>query len=54
LYRFRPSLSKSCLETQIGKLRRGMARLIDSYAEGLIDKQEFADSIGFSGKTTSH
>src|SRR5215831_15247549 len=29
------------LETQMGKLRRGIARLIDSSAEGLIDKQEF-------------
>ena len=26
------------LETWIGKLRRGMARRSDSYAEGLIDK----------------
>jgi site-specific DNA recombinase len=33
------------LETQIGKLRRGMARLIDSYAEGLIDKQEFEPRV---------
>src|SRR5712691_5568469 len=33
------------LEAQIGKLRQGLARLIDSYAEGLIDKQEFAPRI---------
>jgi site-specific DNA recombinase len=33
------------LETQMGKLRRGLARLIDSYAEGLIDKQEFGDRL---------
>ena len=33
------------LETQIGKLRRGLARLIDSYAEGLIDKQEFEPRV---------
>src|SRR5919108_3833600 len=33
------------LGTQIGKLRRGMARLIDSYAEGLIDKQEFEPRV---------
>jgi len=26
---------------QLSKLRRGIARLIDSYADGLIDKQEF-------------
>ena len=33
------------LETQIGKLRRGIARLIDSYTEGLIDKQEFEPRV---------
>jgi site-specific DNA recombinase len=33
------------LETQMGKLRRGLARLIDSYAEGLIDKQEFEPRV---------
>jgi site-specific DNA recombinase len=33
------------LDTQIGKLRQGLARLIDSYAEGLIDKQEFEPRI---------
>jgi site-specific DNA recombinase len=29
------------LETQLTKLRRGMGRLIDGYAEGFIDKTEF-------------
>ena len=29
------------LEAQTGKLRRGIVRLIDSYAEELIDKREF-------------
>jgi site-specific DNA recombinase len=33
------------LEMQRGKLRRGMARLIDSYADGLIDKQEFEPRV---------
>ena len=33
------------LETQMGKLRRGIARLIDSYADGLIDKQEFEPRV---------
>jgi site-specific DNA recombinase len=33
------------LEAQIAKLRRGMGRLIDSYAEGLIDKAELAPRI---------
>ena len=33
------------VEGQIGKLRQGVARLIDSYAEGLIDKQEFEPRI---------
>jgi site-specific DNA recombinase len=32
-------------DAQIGKLRQGLARLIDSYAEGLIDKQEFEPRI---------
>ncbi len=29
----------------MGKLRRGLARLIDSYADGLIDKQEFEPRV---------
>jgi site-specific DNA recombinase len=33
------------LESQMGKLRRGIARLIDSYADGLIDKQEFEPRV---------
>src|SRR5438128_4155594 len=33
--------SLTTVEAQIGKLRQGVARLIDSYAEGLIDKPEF-------------
>ncbi len=33
------------LEGQMGKLRRGIARLIDSYADGLIDKQEFEPRV---------
>src|SRR5262245_25651326 len=33
------------LDAQVGKLRQGLARLIDSYAEGLIDKQEFEPRI---------
>src|SRR5262249_1865830 len=33
------------LDAPIGKLRQGLARLIDSYAEGLIDKQEFEPRI---------
>jgi site-specific DNA recombinase len=33
------------LETQLTKLRRGMGRLIDSYAEGFIDKTEFEPRI---------
>jgi site-specific DNA recombinase len=32
-------------EAQMSKLRHGMARLIDSYAEGLIDKGEFEPRI---------
>src|SRR5262244_1353219 len=33
------------IEGQIGKLRQGVARLIDSYAEGLIDKGEFEPRV---------
>src|SRR5262244_798585 len=33
------------LDAQVGKLRQGLARLIDSYAEGLIDKSEFEPRI---------
>ena len=33
------------LETQMSKLRRGIARLIDSYADGLIEKQEFEPRV---------
>ena len=35
----------STVEGQISKLRQGVARLIDSYAEGLIDKGEFAPRV---------
>src|SRR6266704_485941 len=31
----------SSLETRMGRVRQGIARVIDSYAEGLIDKTEF-------------
>ena len=33
------------LEAQIGKVRQGVARLIDSYAEGLMEKHEFEPRI---------
>ena len=33
------------LDAQSGKLRQGLARWIDSYAEGLLDKQEFEPRI---------
>jgi site-specific DNA recombinase len=36
---------RSALEHQVGKLRQGLARLIDSYAEGLIEKQEFEPRV---------
>jgi site-specific DNA recombinase len=35
----RPALA--LIEEQLGKLRQGVARLIDSYAEGLLDKHAF-------------
>jgi site-specific DNA recombinase len=34
------------LEAQLGKLRQGLARLIDSYTEGLLEKHEFEPRIG--------
>lgn len=33
------------LQAQVGKLRQGITRLIDSYAEGLIEKSEFEPRI---------
>ena len=35
----------SSLEARIGRLRQGIARLIDSYAEGLIHKAEFEPRV---------
>ncbi len=35
----------SALEAQVGKLRQGVARLIDSYTEGLIEKDEFEPRV---------
>lgn len=29
------------MQSQLGKLQRGMERLIDSYSEGVIDKEQF-------------
>ena len=42
------------LETQLGKLRRGIARLIDSYAEGLIDKTEFEPRVARMRERVQH
>ncbi len=37
---------RAATEAQVHKLRQGLARLIDSYAEGLIEKGEFEPRIG--------
>ena len=37
---------RAATATQLAKLRQGLARLIDSYAEGLIEKSEFEPRIG--------
>ncbi len=37
---------RSGVDSQVSKLRQGLARLIDSYAEGLIEKAEFEPRIG--------
>lgn len=42
------------LETQMNKLRRGIARLIDSYADGLIDKQEFEPRVSRMRERVQH
>jgi site-specific DNA recombinase len=42
------------LEAQMSKLRRGIARLIDSYAEGLIDKQEFEPRVTHMRERMQH
>jgi len=39
------STELSGLEASLGRLRQGIARLIDSYAEGMIDKAEFEPRI---------
>ena len=41
-----PVQDRAATEAQVRKLRQGLARLIDSYAEGLIDKGEFEPRIG--------
>src|SRR6266571_2986884 len=40
-----PRTPLAALEEQLGKLRQGVARVIDSYADGLIDKGEFEPRI---------
>ena len=37
--------NRAMLEAQATKLRQGLSRLIDSYAEGLLDKQEFQPRV---------
>jgi site-specific DNA recombinase len=38
----------------MGKLRRRIARLIDSYAEGFIDKQEFEPRVAHMRERLQH
>jgi site-specific DNA recombinase len=40
-----PSSAGAALKTQASKLRRGLARLIDSYADGLIEQGEFEPRV---------
>ncbi|MGH6690846.1 MAG: recombinase family protein, partial [Gammaproteobacteria bacterium] len=42
------------LEAQLGKLRQGLARLIDSYTEGLLEKHEFEPRIGRLRQRIAH
>jgi site-specific DNA recombinase len=49
-----PSNEDEGLQAQMGKLRRGIARLIDSYAEGLIEKQEFEPRVTHMRERMQH
>lgn len=40
-----PGDERRSVDAQLGKLRQGLARLIDSYAEGVIEKAEFEPRI---------
>lgn len=40
-----PRQERSTLEGQVGQLRQGVSRLIDSYAEGLIEKTAFEPRV---------
>jgi site-specific DNA recombinase len=42
------------VQTQMNKLRQGLARLIDGYAEGLIDKEEFTPRIARQRQRLDH
>jgi site-specific DNA recombinase len=44
----------SSLEARLGRLRQGIARLIDSYADGLIDKGEFEPRIARMRERLEH
>jgi site-specific DNA recombinase len=44
----------SSLEARMGRLRQGIARLIDSYADGLIDKGEFEPRIARMRERLKH
>jgi site-specific DNA recombinase len=45
---------RSALEAQLSKLRQGVARLIDSYTEGLIDKAEFEPRLSRLRQRIAH
>jgi site-specific DNA recombinase len=45
---------RSALEAQVSKFRQGLARLIDSYAEGLIEKTEFEPRISRLRQRIAH
>jgi hypothetical protein len=40
-----PPLAEQANAAHLGKLRQGLARLIDSYTDGLISKEEFAPRL---------
>lgn len=48
------SQDDTLLGVQVGKLRQGLARLIDSYAEGLLEKHEFEPRIARLRQRLAH
>jgi site-specific DNA recombinase len=46
--------TRATLAARLGRLRQGLARLIDSYAEGLLEKSEFEPRLGRLRQSIAH